>query len=66
MDDNEQVVDELVQEDARKTKKNLKKVDIGHKLQSDVSVASSNNSKPSKNWMKGDTKTIFDGNDNEN
>ena len=66
MDDIEQFVDDLIQEDARKTKKNLKKFDIGHKLQSDVSITSNTNSRPSSNWRKGDTKTIFDGNDNEN
>ena len=66
MDDIEQFVDDLIQEDARKTKKNLKKFDIGHKLQSDVSITSNTNSRPSSNWRKGDTKTIFDGNDNDN
>ena len=66
MDDIEQFVDDLIQEDARKTKKNLKKFDIGNKLQSDTSITSNTNSRPSSNWRKGDTKTIFDGNDNEN
>ena len=65
MDDIEQFVDDLIQEDAKKTKKNLKKFDIGHKQQSDTSITSNANSRPSSNWRKGDTKTIFDGNDNE-
>lgn len=66
MDDIEQFVDDLIQEDAKKTKKNLKKFDIGRKAQTDVSVTSNTNSRPSSNWRKGDTKTIFDGNDNDN
>ena len=65
MDDIEQSVDDLIQEDARKTKKNLKKFDIGHKLQSDVYIISNVNNRPSSSWGKGDIRCNVNNNESD-
>ena len=61
MDDIEQFVDELIEEDKKKQKNNLKKFEIKNpKLSNNSQVSTVSNNRPSSNWRKGDTKTIFD------
>lgn len=60
MEDIDQFVDDLIEEDAKKQKKNLRKFDITKQNTSNHSNITSYNNKASSNWRKGDTKSIFD------
>ena len=59
MEDIDQFVDDLIEEDAKKQKKNLRKFDITKQNTNHSNITSYNN-KASSNWRKGDTKSIFD------
>lgn len=66
MDDIEQFVDDLIEEDAKKQKKNLRKFGVAKQNTSSNSNTTINNNRPSSNWRKGDTKSIFDNDEEEN
>lgn len=63
MDDIEQFVDDLIEEDAKKQKKNLRKFGLAKQ---NTSSTTTMNNRPSSNWRKGDTKSIFDNDEEEN
>lgn len=65
MEDIDQFVDDLIEEDAKKQKKNLRKFDITKQNTSNHSNITSYNNKASSNWRKGDTKSIFDNDDQD-
>ena len=65
MEDIDQFVDDLIEEDAKKQKKNLRKFDITKQNNSNHSNITSYNNKASSNWRKGDTKSIFDNDDQD-
>ena len=60
MEDIDQFVDDLIEEDAKKQKKNLRKFDITKQNTSNHSNITSYNNKASSNWRQGETKSIFD------
>lgn len=65
MDDIEQFVDDMIEEDAKKQKKNLRKFGVAKQNTSSNSNTTLNNNRPSSNWRKGDTKSIFDNDEEE-
>ena len=60
MEDIDHFVDDLIEEDAKKQKKNLRKFDITKQNTSNHSNITSYNNKASSNWRQGETKSIFD------
>ena len=73
MEDIEEFVNDLIEEENKKNQKNLKKLrkdiisntNFNYNNNSNINNNSSN-FKPSSDWRKGEIKTIFDGEDNNN
>ena len=64
-EDIEELVNDMIEEEERNKKKNLKKINNNQNNNSNnksiqTSHLNSSNNRPSSNWRKGETKTIFD------
>ena len=65
LEDIEELVNDMIEEEERNKKKNLKKINNNQNNNSNnksiqTSHLNSSNNRPSSNWRKGETKTIFD------
>ena len=65
LEDIEELVNDMIEEEERNKKKNLKKLNNNQNNNSNnksiqTSHLNSSNNRPSSNWRKGETKTIFD------
>ena len=71
LEDIEELVNDMIEEEERNKKKNLKKLNNNQNNNSNnksiqVSNLNSSNNRPSSKWRKGETKTIFDVDNNIN
>ena len=71
LEDIEEFVNDMIEEEERKKKKNFKKLNnnqnnISNNKSIQTSHLNSSNNRPSSNWRKGETKTIFDVENNNN